>query len=69
MSENFIIEFESKIEWEMYFYFQEASLQILKRFIFKTGFKETGNFKMNHLTETEKKELEKLLNLKYMFIN
>jgi hypothetical protein len=69
MSEDFICEFQHKINWKIYFFYQEVTFNIIKKFVFKTGHKDTNKIKCTHLKEKEKKELEKLLKLKYMFVN
>ena len=66
-SEPSLREFKDYILWNNYFFRQKVSYQIIKQFIIKTNFRELSEFYTSHLNDTEKKEIEKLLNLKYMF--
>ena len=69
LSDNFIIEFREKINFELYFIYQEASFLIMKKFILKTSHRNTKEFKTSHLTDIQRKEIEKILSLKYTFKN
>lgn len=65
---NFLVEFQYKIDWEIYFTHQAASYEIIKKFIFKTTHRNIRSINTRHLTADQIKEIEKMLTLKYMFV-
>ena len=67
LSDDFLIKYSENIYWDWYFLNQEASLRVIKKFILKTTFKSMRDFKISHLNELEKQEVEKLLKLRSLF--
>jgi hypothetical protein len=59
MSVSFVDEFQKKIHWKFYFDREEVEFEILKKFIFKTNYKNIEKFKLSHLSNAEKEELKK----------
>jgi hypothetical protein len=69
LSLSFLIEFKNKIDWNLYFYHQCNDFQILKKFISKTDYANINELPHLILNENQKMELNKILALKYTFIN
>ena len=67
MSDSFVIEFNEIIDFNDYFLFHDATFPIMKKFIFKTKYHELKQFKTTHLNEEQEQEIQRLLDLKYMF--
>jgi hypothetical protein len=55
------------MEWDLYFYHQYASFEIMKTFISKTSFLKMEQFNSKHLNELERKEIKRILKFKYLF--
>jgi hypothetical protein len=55
------------MEWDFYFYHQQAPFEIMKSFIKRASFTEIKQFNTEHLNESEKKEIDKILEFKYLF--
>ena len=68
LTDDFLCEFEHKIDWDIYFHYQEANFQIIKKFIFRTRFRNIKSFKISHLNDNQKNDIENKLKLKYIFI-
>ena len=67
MSVELTYEFNRYINWESYFILINADFSIMKQFILKTKFRSVDNFKTLHLSSSQKQDIQKLLDLKYMF--
>jgi hypothetical protein len=67
LSDEFLIKHKEKINWIWYFTDKQASYEITKKFITKTHSRSTDHFNSSGLTQIQKNEINKLLNLKYMF--
>ena len=67
LTDDFIIEFKDKIRLKEYFYNQEASFYIMKKFVLFTNLKTIKNIKTSRLTNNQKQTIHKMLTLKYMF--
>ena len=62
----FIIEFENKMIWNIYFCHQKADFLIMKKFILKSNLKNMNNFETEHLSTTQKQQIQRLLDTKYV---
>ena len=67
LSDEFILEFNGRIDWELYFYYAAGSYPIMKKFISKTSYRSSLEFKSRHLNENQKREINKILELKNIF--
>jgi hypothetical protein len=67
MSSDFIFKNSNKINFAVYFNYQKANFDIIKKYIHKTTHKDIQDFKSKHLTEVQKQEIQKILDLKYLF--
>jgi hypothetical protein len=67
LSDDFIIEFKNKVDWYRLFSYRKASFPIIKQFILKSKFRNIDDFKSSHLTVLQRQEIQKILDLKYMF--
>ena len=65
LSLEFLKEFKNKIDWNDYFLYKKAEFPIIKHFFLRSKHKKTDFLYMEHLTEPQKEEIQKLLNLKY----
>jgi hypothetical protein len=68
LSSDFLFEFNDRIEWKLYFERKKVSFEIMKKYILKNNFINMGDFKTDHLSLLEKKEIENIIKLKTMFI-
>jgi hypothetical protein len=69
MSKDFVIDFKDKIIWNTYFHYQDADFSILKKYCTKTFYRRVDSFYTKHLTESQIDEIQKLLDIKYLFKN
>ena len=67
LSDDLIYELKHYINWNNYFIYNEANFSIIKQFILKTNFRKLDNFKSSHLTNSQKQEIRKLLDFKFIF--
>ena len=67
MSDEFLIKHKDKINWIWYFTDRQASYEITKKFITKTNSRSTDHFNSSGLTQIQKNEINKMLELKHMF--
>jgi hypothetical protein len=67
LSVELTYEFNQHINWETYFLLISADFSIMKQFILKTSFRSINGFKTSHLTDSQKQDIQKLFDLKYMF--
>jgi hypothetical protein len=67
MSEEFVEEFKEKIYWVSHFEEVCVDYAIIKKYIFRTDFKSTDEFKTSHLNKKQKHDIDKLLKLKHLF--
>jgi hypothetical protein len=67
MTDEFVRKYKHKINWPCYFKENFASFSIMKEFILKTDFVSIDEFESSDLNEYEKKEIQKLLDLKNTF--
>jgi hypothetical protein len=64
---DFLNEFKEKIIWNMYFETHKIEFTTMKRFISKSNYTNVNQFNTTHLTEYQKTEIQKIINLKYIF--
>jgi hypothetical protein len=69
LSDRFLIDFKNKIDWNIYFYYHQASFSIIKKFITKTSYLNINELNHSTLNDAQKSEINKMLKLKYSFIN
>lgn len=67
MSDGFIHENSNKINFTVYFNYQKVNFEIIKKYILKTTLKQIRNIRSDHLNEAQKQEIQKKLDLKYLF--
>jgi hypothetical protein len=67
LTDEFLFKYSDKICWETYFNFNEAKFHIIKKFIFKTRFKDIDDFNAFHLNINERNYIKKILKFKYAF--
>ena len=67
MFNDFILENSDKIDFNIYFVYQQANFEIMKKFILKSTHKYVQYFKLEHLTKEQKQEIQRILDLKYLF--
>ena len=67
LSDAFLIEFQDYIFWTHYFNEKSVKYSIIKSFILKTNISNLSHFKTDHLTNNQKEDIRKLLDLKYLF--
>ena len=63
----FVTENKDKVHWNRYFVYQKADFEMYKKFITKTTYKKVEEFKNAHLSRLQKQEIQKILDLKYLF--
>ena len=68
VTDAFLIEFKDKIDWNVYFDFNVPSFVIYKKFIYKTHFIDLDGLNTSLLDDNQKRDIEKILKLKYVFI-
>jgi hypothetical protein len=66
-SDDFIFIFKHYINWDQYFLFQNASFVITKNFYFKSRYKKVNKLVLENLTIHQVQEIQKILDIKYMF--
>jgi hypothetical protein len=67
MSNGFIHENSNKINFIIYFNYQKANFEIIKKYILKTTLTHIRSIRSDHLTEAQKQEIQRILDLKYLF--
>jgi hypothetical protein len=67
MSNDFIHENSNKINFTIYFNYQKVNLEIINKYILKTTLKQIRGIRSDHLTVAQKQEIQKILDLKYLF--
>jgi hypothetical protein len=67
LSEDFLCEFHKRIPWAYYFRSKNATFPIIKKFLLKTKFKNVEEILCDHLTNKQKLEVQKILNIKHIF--
>jgi hypothetical protein len=68
LSDDFLNKYKKNIDWEFYFYQNAANYLILKRFISKTTYRHIVQFNTELLSESQKKDIKKILSIKNMFV-
>jgi hypothetical protein len=66
-SNDFLLEFGSSIVWDNYFLYNSVDYLIIKKFLPKTKFHLLNDFESSHLTDVQKQEIQRLLNVKNLF--
>lgn len=69
LSLAFLIEFKNQITWKNYFHHNRTNFHIVKKIISKTDYVNINELPHSMLNVEQKKELYKIIALKYMFIN
>jgi hypothetical protein len=64
---DFLNEFKEKIIWDKYLETHKIEFTTMKRFISKSGYTNINQFNTTHLTEYQKNEIKKIINLKNIF--
>ena len=67
MSNGLIHKFKDRIDWRVYFTYNMADFSIMKQFVFKSNLCSIEQLKTSHLSDVEKQEIQRLLELKFMF--
>ena len=67
LSDEFLLEFKDKIDWHQYFYNDNVSYLMTKKFLIRTGHKDLSYSSFSRLSKTQKQEIQKILDVKYMF--
>jgi hypothetical protein len=65
--DNFLIEFKNHILWDTFLIYRPVGFSILKEVILKTKFRSIDLIFPGPTTDEQKKEIQKILDLKYMF--
>ena len=67
VTEDVLREFNDRINWYCYFEECESSFSIIKSYITKTKFRTIDDFFTAHLSILQKQEIQRVLDLKYLF--
>ena len=68
LSDDFLVEFKHKINWNQYFWFQKSpSFAIFKKFITKSDIESLNFVHIEHLSDHQQKEIQRIIDLKYLF--
>ena len=67
LSDEFLIEIQDTINWTDYFIYASSSFAIMKKFIAKAEPHYFRIFKLSHFNEQQINELQRILDLKYVF--
>ena len=67
--DKFLIEFKNRILWDTYLIYRPVGFSILKDVILKSKFRSVYSIFPGPTSDEQKKEIQKILDLKYMFSN
>ena len=67
LSKDFLNEFKDRIIWSCYFVSKEVEYEIMKSFILKTDYTSLDSFETLHLSNNQRKEIQRILDLKHTF--
>jgi hypothetical protein len=68
LSYEFLIKFEERINWNLYFTYQEADYKIMKKFILNTSYEDLKRVKTDKINEKEMEKIEKIIKIKNLFV-
>jgi hypothetical protein len=66
-TDEFILEFKHLIDLDYCFIHNKVGFPIIKKFIPKTTFRSIYDFKVSHLSDIQKKEIQRLIDFKRTF--
>jgi hypothetical protein len=68
-TDDFLYEFKHKVDWNVYFRYQKTSAAVMKKFILKSNIEDVSKTVNALLTVAQKQEIQKMLDIKYLFTN
>jgi hypothetical protein len=66
-TDEFILEFKHLVDLEFCFIFNKVRFSIIKKYIPKTTFRCIYDFNSSHLSDIQKKEIQRLIDFKKLF--